>query len=113
MELDKDTQYDAYGQRLVIRRGRLIFAGNLTQPGLDVEAVREIDGKVVGVRVEGRANAPEAVLFSDSAMSLEEIISYLVLGCPLDTSGKPESGQTLSAVAAAIKIGATGGQSLV
>ena len=107
VELDKDSQYDAYGQRLVIRRGRLIFAGNLTQPGLDVEAVREIDGKVVGVRVEGRANAPEAVLFSDSAMSQEEIISYLVLGRPLDTSGKPESGQNLSAVAAAIKIAKT------
>jgi len=112
VELDKDSRYDAYGQRLLIRRGRLIFAGNLTQPGLDVEAVREIDGKVVGVRVEGRANAPEATLFSDSAMSQEEIISYLVLGRPLDTSGKPESGQNLSAAAAAIKIGATGGAGL-
>ncbi|MDI1302852.1 MAG: translocation/assembly module TamB domain-containing protein [bacterium] len=112
VELDKDSRYDAYGQRLLIRRGRLIFAGNLTQPGLDVEAVREIDNKVVGVRVEGRANAPEATLFSDSSMSQEEIISYLVLGRPLDTSGKPESGQNLSAAAAAIKLGATGGAGL-
>jgi translocation and assembly module TamB len=61
---------------LLIRRGRLIFAGNLAQPGLDVEAVREIDSKVVGVRVEGRANAPEATLFSDSVMPQEEIISF-------------------------------------
>lgn len=112
VELDKDSRYDAYGQRLVIRRGRLIFAGNLTQPGLDVEAVREIDGKVVGVRVEGRANAPEATLFSDTAMSQEEIVSYLVLGRPLDTATKNEGGNNLAAAAAAIKLGATGGAGL-
>lgn len=112
IELDENSRFDAYGQRLRIRRGRLIFAGNLKQPALDVEAVREIDDKIVGVRVEGRASAPVATLFSDSAMSQEEIISYLVLGRPLNASGKPESGQNLSAVAAAIKLGATGGAGL-
>ena len=108
VELDKDARYDAYGQRLQIRRGRLIFAGNLTQPGLDVEAIRTVDDKVVGVRVEGRANAPEATLFSDTAMSQEEIVSYLVLGRPLDTQGRPDGGGNLTAAAAAIKLGATG-----
>lgn len=113
VELDKEARYDAYGQRLQIRRGRLIFAGNLTQPGLDVEAIREVDGKVVGVRVQGRANAPEATLFSDESMSQEEIVSYLVLGRPLDASGRPESGAgNLTAAAAAIKLGATGGAGL-
>lgn len=109
VELDKESRYDAYGQRLQIRRGRLIFAGNLTQPGLDVEAIRTVDSKVVGVRVEGRANAPEATLFSDTPMSQEEIVSYLVLGRPLDTQGRPEgAGGNLAAAAAAIKLGATG-----
>jgi translocation and assembly module TamB len=113
IELDKDSRYEAYGQRLQIRRGRLIFAGNLHQPGLDVEAVRAIDNQVVGVKVEGRADAPVATLFSDTAMSQEEIISYLVFGRPLDTSGKPSSGgANLSAAAAAIKLGATGGAGL-
>lgn len=108
VELDKESRYDAYGQRLQIRRGRLIFAGNLTQPGLDMEAIRTVDDKVVGVRVEGRANAPEATLFSDTAMSQEEIVSYLVLGRPLDTQGRPDGGGNLTAAAAAIKLGATG-----
>ncbi|HEX6591824.1 MAG TPA: translocation/assembly module TamB domain-containing protein [Moraxellaceae bacterium] len=112
VELDKDSRYDAYGQRLQIRRGRLIFAGNLTQPGLDVEAVREVDSKVVGVRVEGRANTPEVSFFSDDGgLSQEEILSYLVLGRPLDTSSGKE-GPNLSAAAAAIKLGATGGAGL-
>ncbi len=112
VELDKDSRYDAYGQRLLIRRGRLIFAGNLTQPGLDVEAVREVDSQVVGVRVEGRANAPEVSFFSDNGgLSQEEILSYLVLGRPLDTSSGKE-GPNLSAAAAAIKLGATGGAGL-
>lgn len=108
VELDKEARYDAYGQRLQIRRGRLIFAGNLTQPGLDVEAIRTVDDKVVGVRVQGRANQPEATLFSDTPMSQEEIVSYLVLGRPLDTRGRPEAAGNLTAAAAAIKLGATG-----
>lgn len=108
VELDKESRYDAYGQRLQIRRGRLIFAGNLSQPGLDVEAIRTVDNKVVGVRVQGRANQPEATLFSDTAMSQEEIVSYLVLGRPLDPQGRPESAGNLTAAAAAIKLGATG-----
>lgn len=112
VELDKDARYDAYGQRLRIRRGRLIFAGNLLQPGLDVEAVREVDSQVVGLRVEGRANAPEVSFFSDGGgLSQEEILSYLVLGRPLDTSNGKE-GPNLSAAAAAIKLGATGGAGL-
>ncbi|MDF2445771.1 MAG: hypothetical protein K0S46_1007 [Moraxellaceae bacterium] len=110
VELDREARYDAYGQRLEIRRGRLIFAGNLTQPGLDVEAIREIDNKVVGVRMQGRANAPEATLFADTPMSQEEIVSYLVLGRPLDTTTRESgSGGNLAAAAAAIKLGATGG----
>lgn len=113
VELDKESRYDAYGQRLEIRRGRLIFAGNLSQPGLDVEAVREVDNKVVGVKVQGRANAPEATLFSDTPMSQEEIVSYLVLGRPLDTAARETgSGGNLAAAAAAIKLGATGGAGL-
>lgn len=108
VELDKESRYDAYGQRLQIRRGRLIFAGNLSQPGLDVEAIRTVDNKVVGVRVQGRANQPEATLFSDTAMSQEEIVSYLVLGRPLDAQGRPDAAGNLTAAAAAIKLGTTG-----
>lgn len=110
VELDKDARYDAYGQRLLIRRGRLIFAGNLTQPGLDVEAVREVDSQVVGLRVAGRVSTPEVSFFSDDGgLSQEEILSYLVLGRPLDQQGGENN---LSAAAAAIKLGATGGAGL-
>lgn len=110
VELDKDARYDAYGQRLQIRRGRLIFAGNLTQPGLDVEAVREVDNEVVGVRVSGRVNTPKVSFFSDDGgLSQEEIVSYLVLGRPLNSVNGENN---LSAAAAAIKLGATGGAGL-
>lgn len=113
VQLGKDARYDAYGQRLEIRRGRLIFAGNLSQPGLDMEAVREVDNKVVGVRLQGRAHAPEATLFSEPSMSQEEIVSLLVLGRPLDATGRPDAGAgNMTAAAAAIKLGATGGAGL-
>lgn len=114
VQLVEGARYEAYGQRLEIRRGRLIFAGNLAQPGLDVEAIRRVDDQVVGVRVTGRANAPEAELFSDEPMSQEQIVSYLVLGRPLnEETGRPEAGNpNLAAAAAAIRLGAKGGAGL-
>ena len=50
---DKEARYEAYGQKLKIRKGQLLFAGPVTQPGLNIEAVKTIEDKVVGVRVEG------------------------------------------------------------
>lgn len=116
VELDKEARYEAYGQKLQIRRGRLLFAGPITQPGVDVEAVKEVESKTVGIRVAGRANAPEVSFFSDSALSQEEIISYMVLGRPLYKDGQlnTEGGgnANLALAAAAIKLGAKQGQGL-
>ncbi|MFN3586193.1 MAG: translocation/assembly module TamB domain-containing protein, partial [Moraxellaceae bacterium] len=111
VELDKEARYQAYGQNLRIRRGQLVFAGSITQPGLDVEAIREVDDVVVGIRVLGRANAPEATLFSEPAMAQEEALSYLVLGRPLVTAGGGGDNNLMLA-AAAIKLGARGGAGL-
>lgn len=109
--LDKEARYEAYGQKLKVRRGQLVFAGNITQPGIDAEAIREVDDKVVGIRVQGRANAPEATLFSEPTMAQEEMLSYLILGRPLAGRTAGTSNDAMLA-AAAIKLGARGGQGL-
>lgn len=112
VELDKEARYQAYGQNLRIRRGQLVFAGSVTQPGLDIEAIREVDDVVVGIRVLGRANAPEATLFSEPSMAQEEALSYLVLGRPLVAANAEGSDNNLVLAAAAIKLGARGGAGL-
>lgn len=108
--LDKESRYEAYGQKLKVRHGQLVFAGNITQPGIDAEAIKEVDDKIVGISVQGRANAPEATLFSEPAMAQEEMLSYLILGRPLASRSQGNNDAMLAA--AAIKLGARGGQGL-
>ncbi|SMF37552.1 MULTISPECIES: translocation/assembly module TamB domain-containing protein [unclassified Pseudomonas] len=83
-----DGRYRAYGQRLTIRRARLLFAGPLDQPYLDIEAIRKVDDVIAGIRLSGSAEQPTTQVFSEPAMSQEQALSYLVLGRPLGTSGE-------------------------
>lgn len=83
-----DGRYRAYGQRLTIRRARLLFAGPIDQPYLDIEAIRKVDDVIAGIRLSGSAEQPTSQVFSEPAMSQEQALSYLVLGRPLGTSGE-------------------------
>ncbi|SDI13218.1 translocation and assembly module TamB [Pseudomonas benzenivorans] len=75
-------RFRAYGQRLLMRRARLLFAGPIDQPFLDVEAIRRVDEVVAGLRLTGNAQQPKTEVFSEPAMSQQEALSYLVLGRP-------------------------------
>ena len=83
-----DGRYRAYGQRLSVRRARLLFAGPIDQPYLDIEAVRQTDDVIAGIRLSGSAEQPTTQIFSEPAMSQEQALSYLVLGRPLSTTGE-------------------------
>nr|WP_189672818.1 translocation/assembly module TamB domain-containing protein [Pseudomonas taiwanensis] len=83
-----DGRYRAYGQRLTIRRARLLFAGPIDQPYLDIEAIRKVDDVIAGIRLSGSAEQPTTQVFSEPAMSQEQALSYLVLGRPLGASGE-------------------------
>jgi autotransporter translocation and assembly factor TamB len=97
--------YKAYGQTLMIREGRLLYTGNaLTNPGLDIQAVKNIktismggtgvfsqsqsaylgsDVITAGVRVTGTFNQPIFSLFSiPGGMSQNDILSYILFGYP-------------------------------
>lgn len=83
-----DGRYRAYGQRLTVRRARLLFAGPIDQPYLDIEAIRQTDDVTAGIRLSGSAEQPTTQIFSEPAMSQEQALSYLVLGRPLSTTGE-------------------------
>lgn len=78
-----EGRYRAYGQRLDIRRARLLFIGPIDQPYLDIEAIRKVEEVVAGLRVAGSALQPRTEVFSEPAMSQEQALSYLILGRPL------------------------------
>ena len=83
-----DGRYRAYGQRLTVRRARLLFAGPIDQPYLDIEAIRKTDDVIAGIRLSGSAEQPTTQIFSEPAMSQEQALSYLVLGRPLSSNGE-------------------------
>lgn len=79
----KEGRYRAYGQRLQLRRARLVFSGPITQPYIDIEAVRVTGDVTAGLRLSGLAEQPQTEIFSQPAMSQEQALSWLLLGRPL------------------------------
>ena len=103
-------RYRAYGQRLTIRRARLLFTGVLSQPYLDIEAIRRIDDEnvIAGLRITGSAEQPRVDVFAEPAMSQEQALSYLVLGRPLGA----ETGDSNLLAQAALGLGLAGSSSV-
>ncbi len=107
-----DGRFKAYGQQLTIRTGRLLFAGGaVTDPGVDIEAVRKPASDVlVGVKARGRLRAPKFTVFSEPAMSQSAQLSWLVLGRPLEHGASDSERSGLES--AALMLGLSGGESI-
>lgn len=83
-----DGVYEAYGQNLNISQGRLLFAGPMDNPGLDIRAARTVDTVTAGITATGTAKDPQIRLFSTPPMAESDALAYLLLGRPLNqTSG--------------------------
>ena len=103
--LDVAGRYTAYGQKLDITRGRLLWSNTpVGDPILDVRAERVVGDVTAGIKVEGRASAPRATVYSDPAKSESEALSYLALGRPLDSLSGDEARQ-LGAAKSALNAG--------
>ena len=95
-------RYEAFGQELDLRRARILFVGALTQPYLDIEAVREVDTVIAGIRLSGPVDAPETEVFSEPSMPQSDALSYVILGRP--PRGQGDEGQMSQA---ALSLGLT------
>jgi translocation and assembly module TamB len=100
--------YRSYGQNLLIRDGRITFVGPLEQTAVTVEAVREVDNILAGLRVDGSLQNPTTTLFSEPSLPKEEILSYVVLGRSLEF-GSTDDSQMLTN--AALFMGISNGRS--
>lgn len=99
--------YRAYGQRLEIRRARILFTGSLTEPTLDIEAVREVGDVTAGIRLRGPTTQPIATVFSNPAMNQDQALSYIIFGRPMSAGDDNVLAQ------AAIAMGVAGGSGVV
>jgi len=72
--------YRAFGQKLEIERGQLIFNGAFDDPALDVLALRKNLPVEAGVALTGTLKAPLAQLTSSPPVPDSEKLSWLMLG---------------------------------
>jgi translocation and assembly module TamB len=99
--------YNAYGQKLELERGLLLFNGPLDNPGLDVRAARTVETTVntaepirVGIELTGTLKAPRTRVISTPAMSEADALSYLLLGRPMTNAAGSETSTLQSAALA-------------
>ena len=79
--------YQAYGQRLDIDQGVLIFFGPADNPALNILAIRPKISQRVGVQVLGTALSPVVRLYAEPELPDAEKLSWLVLGRSTSSSG--------------------------
>ena len=83
--------YAAYGQKLEVERGEVIFNGAYDNPRLDILAVRPDTDTRVGVLVTGTALAPRIQLYSEPDMSDGDKLSWLLLGRGPEELGRADT----------------------
>jgi translocation and assembly module TamB len=73
--------FAAYGQKLAIERGLIIFNGVVDNPRLDVLAIRPTqEEQRIGVTITGTARNPRVKLYSEPALDERSMLSWLLLG---------------------------------
>jgi translocation and assembly module TamB len=102
--------YRAYGQRLEVENGRILYTGGpLTNPGLDIRAVRKVDAVTAGILVKGSLNQPQMDIFSTPAMSQTDALAYIILGHPIENASSEEGNMMAKA---ALALGLSGGDTI-
>jgi translocation and assembly module TamB len=75
-----DGKYEAFGTVLNIEHGVLNFTGSLTNPNVNILAMRRNQDVAAGVQVSGTVLLPRVQLVSDPNVADEEKLSWLVFG---------------------------------
>jgi len=89
----KNGTYTAYGKSLELDLGRLNFIGNsITNPNINARAIKKLKNILVGVQVRGQLVSPKLTLFSEPPMEDANILSYLVVGIPIEDITENNSG---------------------
>jgi translocation and assembly module TamB len=101
--------YTAYGVELEIEQGGLRFRGALTNPTIDVLAMRRRQEVEAGVSVRGSVLAPRVTLVSEPSVPDAEKLSWLVLGRGLSTASESDTSSLQSAASALLSEGAKAG----
>jgi translocation and assembly module TamB len=83
----EEGKYTAYGRRLDIERGRLLFSGGpVNNPGVDIRAVKQYPDVKAGVNVRGTLLQPRLSFFSEPSLPQSQIVSLILAGGSIETA---------------------------
>jgi translocation and assembly module TamB len=108
LNVSKGT-YSAYGHKLAIEKGELLFNGPLGNPALDILAMQRGQEVEVGVAVSGTVLSPRLTLVSEPSVPDTEKLSWLVLGHGLDTAAGSDLSVLQAAAGALLSRNSSGG----
>lgn len=74
------VKIEAYGQSLDLNRAIARFNGPVSNPTLDIDANKNVQGSLVGVRVTGTASSPNIQIYNEAGLSEQEALNALVTG---------------------------------
>lgn len=72
--------YELYGQELNIQRGWVTFSDDISNPSIDIIAMRKVENVEAGARISGSVKRMRLDLTSDPAMPDSAVLSYLIFG---------------------------------
>ncbi len=106
----KDGKYTAYGQKLAVDDGQILFSGGaLDNPQLNIKALRRGESFTAGLHVEGAADSPQVTLFSTPSMSQDNVLAHIILGRPIGDASVADAAILASA---ATGLGIKGGNQI-
>ena len=100
-----NATYFAYGQRLIVDPGVLIFDGPIDNPALQITAWRRNQAVEAGVQLSGTVRAPRVQLVSQPPVPEGEKLSWLVLGRAPSDATKADLGLLQAAAGALLTRG--------
>ena len=109
-----DAKYKAFGQNLEIETGKLVFTGAISNPVLNIKAIRDPqeteDDVIVGVNINGELENPELTIFSIPVMEKQQSLSYLMRG--YSVNNEEEFGSDM-AIALIVNSGLSGASNII
>ena len=91
--------YEAFGTKLNIERGIINFQGPISNPNLNILAMRRNQDVEAGVEVTGNANQPRVRLVSEPNVPDDEKLSWMMFGHGSDSSGLGQRSASSQALA--------------
>ncbi|WP_019518965.1 translocation/assembly module TamB domain-containing protein [Faucicola boevrei] len=97
VQVAKRSKVEVFGQNLDLNFAQIRFNGAVSNPMLNMQATKEIQGTQVGVKVTNNVSKPNIVVFNNGGLTEQQAMNALVTGSLNNNSGQNTSEQDFRA----------------